>query len=81
MTTSTSFRGAVDLQNGSIDKKNFWRYAGFIATPEIVDIRFDAFTVCANTASAEVASIYWSRRFPNAYICHRSTAKQRSMTW
>ncbi|KAG2355069.1 hypothetical protein BDR07DRAFT_1427330, partial [Suillus spraguei] len=38
MTTSTSFRGAVGLQNGSrsIDKKNFWRYAGFIATPEIV---------------------------------------------
>ncbi|KAG2043132.1 hypothetical protein BDR03DRAFT_501334 [Suillus americanus] len=42
--------------NGSryqIDKKNFWRYDGFIATSEIGDIRVNIFTFGANTASAE----------------------------
>ncbi|KAG1870588.1 hypothetical protein DFJ58DRAFT_910965 [Suillus subalutaceus] len=56
MATSASFYGVVSLQNGSryqIDKKNFWRYDGFIATPEIGDIRVNVFTFNANTASAE----------------------------
>ncbi|KAG2352246.1 hypothetical protein BDR07DRAFT_892304 [Suillus spraguei] len=52
MATSASFHG---LQNGNryqIDKKSHWRYDGFIATPER-DIRVNAFTFGANTASAE----------------------------
>ncbi|KAG2366358.1 hypothetical protein BDR07DRAFT_1396276 [Suillus spraguei] len=54
MTTSTSFHGVVGLQNGSryqIDKKNYWRYDGFITTPEMGDIR--VFTFGANAASVE----------------------------
>ncbi|KAG2038918.1 hypothetical protein BDR03DRAFT_270912 [Suillus americanus] len=54
--TSASFHGVVGLQNGSryqIDKKNFWRYDGFLATPEIEDIRVYVFTFSANTNSAE----------------------------
>jgi len=38
MATSTSFHGVVGLQNPSryqIDRKNYWRYHAFIATPEI----------------------------------------------
>ncbi|KAG1837931.1 hypothetical protein DFJ58DRAFT_135776 [Suillus subalutaceus] len=56
IATSASFHGVVCLQNGSgyqIDKKNFLRYDGFIATPEIGDIRVNVFTSGANTASAE----------------------------
>ncbi|KAG2126733.1 hypothetical protein BD769DRAFT_1461840 [Suillus cothurnatus] len=42
MATSASFHGVVGLQNPSryqIDRKNYWRYDAFIATPEIGDIR------------------------------------------
>ncbi|KAG2069800.1 hypothetical protein BDR04DRAFT_1101067 [Suillus decipiens] len=56
MATSASFHGVLGLQNGSryqIDGKNFLRYDGFIATPEIGDIRVNVFTFGANTASAE----------------------------
>ncbi|KAG2366073.1 hypothetical protein BDR07DRAFT_1397269 [Suillus spraguei] len=55
MATSASFHGVVGLQNGNryqIDKKSYWRYDGFIATPER-DIRVNVFTFGANTASAE----------------------------
>jgi hypothetical protein len=54
--TSASFHGIVGLQNPSryqIDRKNYWRYDAFIATPEIGDIRVNVFTFNANTASAE----------------------------
>jgi hypothetical protein len=50
------FTGVVGLQNPSryqIDRKNYWRYDAFIATPEIGDIRVNVFTFGANTASAE----------------------------
>ncbi|KAG2360236.1 hypothetical protein BDR07DRAFT_1413089 [Suillus spraguei] len=53
MATSASFHG---LQNGSryqIDKNNYWRYNGFIATPEMGDIRVNVFTFGANAASVE----------------------------
>ncbi|KAG2127743.1 hypothetical protein BD769DRAFT_1458881 [Suillus cothurnatus] len=56
MATSASFHGVVGLQNPSryqIDRKNYWRYDAFIATPEIGDIRVNEFTFGANTASAE----------------------------
>ncbi|KAG2068496.1 hypothetical protein BDR04DRAFT_769006 [Suillus decipiens] len=61
MATSASFHGVVGLQNGSryqIDKKNYWRCDGFIATPEIGDIRVNVFTFGANAASVED---YWMR--------------------
>ncbi|KAG2137660.1 hypothetical protein BD769DRAFT_1435274 [Suillus cothurnatus] len=47
MATSASFRGVVGLQNPSryhIDRKIYWRYDAFIATPEIGDIRVNVFT-------------------------------------
>ncbi|KAG1869967.1 hypothetical protein F4604DRAFT_1926750 [Suillus subluteus] len=56
MATSASFHGVVGLQNASryvIDKNNYWRYDGFIATPEMGDIPVNVFTFGANTASAE----------------------------
>ncbi|KAG1817030.1 hypothetical protein DFJ58DRAFT_751643 [Suillus subalutaceus] len=56
MVTSASFHGMVGLQNASrymIDKKNYWRYDGFIATPEMGDIPLNMFTFSANTASTE----------------------------
>ncbi|KAG1857635.1 hypothetical protein C8R48DRAFT_775554 [Suillus tomentosus] len=56
MAVSASFHGVVGLQNGShyqIDRKNFWRYDRFIATPELGDIRVNVFTFSANTASVE----------------------------
>jgi hypothetical protein len=56
MATSASFHGVVGLQNPSryqIDRKNYWRYDAFIATPEIGDIRVNEFTFGANTASSE----------------------------
>ncbi|KAG2360544.1 hypothetical protein BDR07DRAFT_1486863 [Suillus spraguei] len=56
MAMSTSFHGVVGLTNGNryqIDRKNFWRYDGFMATPELGDIHVNVFTFSANTASAE----------------------------
>ncbi|KAG2358142.1 hypothetical protein BDR07DRAFT_1418454 [Suillus spraguei] len=56
MATSASFHGVVGLQNGSryqIDKKNYWRCDGFIATLEMGDIRVIVFTFGANAASVE----------------------------
>ncbi|KAG2083892.1 hypothetical protein BD769DRAFT_1540249 [Suillus cothurnatus] len=47
MATSASFHGVVGLQNPSryqIDRKNYWSYDAFIATPEIGDIRVNVFT-------------------------------------
>ncbi|KAG2108046.1 PIF1-like helicase-domain-containing protein [Suillus discolor] len=66
MATSASFHGVVGLQNGSryqIDRKNFWRYDGFIATPELGDIRVNV--QCSHAHSVrtlpqlKTASIYW----------------------
>ncbi|KAG0707164.1 hypothetical protein DFH29DRAFT_995226 [Suillus ampliporus] len=56
MATSASFHGVVGIQNGGrfqIDKKNFWRYDGFIATPDGVDLHINVFMFGANTASVE----------------------------